>query len=101
MSLLSFLSMHEKTNQDIITELYIDVREPSERSQWHLQWSINIPLWDIQKWEYNLSKEKRIGVYCRSGSRSSMAMQILKQQWYNIYNAWWIIYGIDNIPIVT
>lgn len=99
MSLLSFFTVQKKNSEEI-TDLYVDVREPSERSQWHLQWALNIPLWDIQTGTYNLPKNKRIGVYCRSGSRSSFAMQILKQQGYNVYNAWWIIYGIDNIPIV-
>jgi len=101
MSVLSFFTMQKKENSQEITDLYVDVREPAERSQWHLQWAINIPLWDIQRRNHSLSKDKRIGVSCRSGSRSSVAMQILKQQGYNVYNAWWIIYGIDNIPIVV
>lgn len=102
MSILSFLNNPQQTTSwtPEKTELYVDVREPSERSQWHLQWSINIPLWDIQQWKHNLPQDKRIGVYCRSGARSSVAMQILKAQWYNVYNAGGIIYGIDNIPII-
>ena len=101
MSLLWFLSMPKKTIQTKNTDMYIDVREPFERKQWHIQWSINIPLWDIQAGKYTLPKEKYIGVYCRSGGRSGHAVTLLKKEWYDVYNAWWIIYGIDNLPIVT
>lgn len=83
------------------TDIYVDVRELSERNQWHLQWAIHIPLIALQVGNHDLPKDKYIGLYCRTGSRSSMAMQILRWQWYNnVYNAGWIIDGIDNIPIV-
>ncbi|AKH32821.1 hypothetical protein XF24_00488 [candidate division SR1 bacterium Aalborg_AAW-1] len=101
MSILSFFNNPQPTSgTSEKTELYVDVREPSERSQGHLQGSINIPLGDIQQGKHNLPQDKRIGVYCRSGARSSVAMQVLKAQGYNVYNAGGIIYGIENIPII-
>lgn len=83
------------------TDLYVDVRELSERNDGHLQGALHTSLMAIHVGNHDLPKDKRIWLYCRSGSRSSMAMQILKWQWYdNVYNAGGIIYGIDNIPVV-
>lgn len=83
------------------TDLYVDVRELSERNTGHLQGALHLPLMAIHVGNHTLPKDKRIWLYCRSGSRSSMAMQILQWQWYNnVYNAGGIMYGIDNIPIV-
>lgn len=83
------------------TDLYVDVRELSERNDGHLQGALHVPLMAIHVGNHTLPKDKRIWLYCRSWSRSSMAMQILKSQGYdNVYNAGGIMYGIDNIPIV-
>ncbi len=81
-------------------DLYVDVREPWERAAGHLRWSINIPLWDIHTWSHSLPKDRRIAVYCRSGSRSWVARGILSAAGYDVYNAGGIIYGIHDIPIV-
>ena len=58
----------------------IDVRETYEFEEGHIENAINIPLGLIPN---NIEKVKAmtqpIVVYCRSGNRSGMALQLLKQ----------------------
>ncbi|MDQ5972769.1 MAG: phage shock protein [Patescibacteria group bacterium] len=70
--------------------LIIDVREPSEFAASHVTDAINIPLQDIARGATELattSKDTPLIVYCRSGGRSSVALQMLKQQGFtNVTN---------------
>jgi len=58
----------------------VDVRETSEFAGGHFDGAINIPL-GIIPLRLNEFKAMRgpVVVYCRSGNRSGMAMQVLKQ----------------------
>jgi rhodanese-related sulfurtransferase len=72
-------------------QVIIDVREPEEYQSGHVSGAINIPPADLlAKAEEKLSgvaKNARIIVYCRTGSRSNVAKQILEQLGYtNIVN---------------
>ena len=72
-------------------QIVIDVREPEEYQSGHVEGAINIPLADLlAKAEAKLTgvaKDARIIVYCRTGSRSNVAKQILEQLGYtNIVN---------------
>ena len=68
--------------------ILLDVRSPQEYKEGHLENSINIPL-------YDLDKEQTIIVYCQSGNRSRKAIEILKKKGYkNLYN---IAGGLDSI----
>jgi phage shock protein E len=65
-----------KTNYTII-----DVREPHEFNLGHLEGAINIPsqsLMDGASEIQHLAKDTPLLVYCRSGSRSEIALNILK-----------------------
>ena len=73
----------------------IDVRTPEEYETGHL---LNSQLLDIQEPQTFLDNIKRFDksrsyfIYCRSGSRSAMACQILKQQ--GILNCFNLLGGI-------
>jgi len=59
----------------------VDVRTPEEFESSKLPGAINIPLQDIDYMGvHKLSKTLPVVVFCRSGQRSHMAMQILMSQ---------------------
>jgi len=83
-----------KNDKDAIL---VDVRSPQEYKEGHLNGSINLPLYDIEKDCKKIlpNKENTIIIYCQSGNRSKRAIEILKKENYtNLYN---ITGGIDNI----
>jgi len=58
----------------------IDVRSPEEFAGQHFSGAINIPLPEVANRIDEFRKmEKPIVAYCRSGSRSGLAVAILKQ----------------------
>ena len=66
----------------------VDVRTPEEFEEEHFPGAINIPLDELQ---YRLEEFREmktpIVAYCRSGSRSGLAVSILKQRGINeVYN---------------
>lgn len=77
--------------------ILLDVRSKQEYQEWHLEGSINFPLYDLERNCEKLldNKENAIILCCKSGSRSRRALQILKEQGFlNIYQ---IEGGLDNI----
>lgn len=66
----------------------LDVREPYEHSQKNIPGSVLIPLGqlDHRLSELEKYKDKEIVVYCRSGSRSAYACNILRKQGFNAIN---------------
>ena len=61
----------------------LDVRTPEEYRQGHIPGSVNIPLDGIRRAANKVpEKDTPLFVYCRSGSRSSQAVQALKQMGY-------------------
>lgn len=58
----------------------VDVRTPDELKDGKIEGSININFYDSNFKEQiaSLDKEKPVYVYCRSGARSSKAMEIMK-----------------------
>lgn len=67
----------------------LDVRTPEEFQEGHYPGAINIPLHELPVRLDEVRKMKQpIIAYCRSGSRSGMAVTILKQQGLGeVYNA--------------
>lgn len=72
--------------KNFVSYLIIDVREPWEFQASHVDKSINIPLGQLpqhkQKIE-ELSAQKTIVVYCRSGNRSALALSVLNEMGFN------------------
>lgn len=68
----------------------IDVREPNEFATGHVAGALNLPLSQLMQGAPQLNdspKDSNIIVYCRSGSRSEVAMNILSSMGFtNIIN---------------
>jgi rhodanese-related sulfurtransferase len=66
--------------------LLLDVREPSEFTQAHIDGAVLIPLGQMQARVHELPQEREIIVVCASGSRSGMAVNALRKAGYNASN---------------
>ena len=65
--------------------IFIDVREPYEYEAGHVAGAINIPPFDLMRGADELkdvAKDTPIVLYCHSGSRSNVAMHMLKGMGY-------------------
>lgn len=62
--------------------LLIDVRTPEEYKQGHIPGAINMPHNEINGFveQLNDAKNKPIIIYCRTGRRATIAMQMLEQK---------------------
>ncbi|MGC8942300.1 MAG: rhodanese-like domain-containing protein [Sulfurihydrogenibium sp.] len=97
----SFYKMIQQEKNIII----LDVRTPEEYDKdGHIPNSILIPVQVLPQYVKDLEKfkDKKILVYCRSGSRSSVASKFLEQNGFkNVYN---LKYGIidwkkEGLPV--
>jgi glyoxylase-like metal-dependent hydrolase (beta-lactamase superfamily II)/rhodanese-related sulfurtransferase len=61
-------------SEDVIL---VDVREPEEYDDWHIDNSINIPLSQMSDKIAEISQNKKIVTICASGNRSTVAKYIL------------------------
>ena len=83
----------EVVNNGILRDdniIIIDVRTEKEYQDGHLKNAINIPYTEIKDRikDYVTDKEEKIILYCRSGRRSGIAENILKEMGYkNVINA--------------
>lgn len=75
----------------------IDVRSNQEYIEGHLQNSINIPIYDLEKKvQYNIkNKDEIVILYCKSDKRSKRGKKILENMGY--YNVFYLKDGIDGI----
>jgi rhodanese-related sulfurtransferase len=63
---------------------FVDVRTPEEFTASALPGAVNIPLQDLDMMaEAQLEMGRPIVLYCRSGARSNMALQMLNHMGYN------------------
>lgn len=77
-----------QTLEEILEEnnyTIVDVRTLEEYQEGHVKGAINIPYDEIDE-NVELSKEKTILVYCRSGKRSSIAYDRLTSLGYEAYD---------------
>lgn len=85
---------HVISNEDLSKQLdsgkkmtVLDVREEAEYAFSHIPEAISIPLGELEKRAGELNKEDRIYVICRSGTRSDLAAQRLKEKGFdNVFN---------------
>jgi phage shock protein E len=56
----------------------LDVRTPSEYSEAHIEGAVNIPVDELETRLTELSQDDEILVYCRTGNRSSTAVELLE-----------------------
>lgn len=55
----------------------VDVRTPEEYAAAKIEQAINLPLQQLDSLASQLDKSRPVVVFCRSGQRSQMAMQML------------------------
>ncbi len=84
-------------NDDNVTLL--DVRTIPEYKEGHLRDATLIPLDKLEENLAKLPKEKKILVYCRSGSRSIGASRILKRHGYTPVNIKGGIIGLSKTGV--
>lgn len=80
-----------------INATLVDVRSPQEYREGHLDGSINIPLYELERNCEELLKEKgnTIILVCQSGSRSRKAQKTLESVGYS--SVYQLKGGLDNI----
>lgn len=65
----------------------VDVRSPQEYAYGHVTGAVNIPVQELQQRLNELPRDLPIMLYCRSGSRSGMALQLLQAAGFTeVYN---------------
>jgi len=73
-----------------MNRIFIDVREPFEYAMDHVTGAINIPPSELMAGARQLegvAKDAELVLYCRSGSRSNVAINVLKGMGYtNLVN---------------
>lgn len=82
-----FISCQEA--KDLVSQgaQLIDVRTPEEFRDSMVPGSTNLPLHDIDaQADSQLDKNQPVVVFCRSGQRSQMAMQILRSKGFDAHN---------------
>lgn len=62
---------------DLEDVLFLDVRNTDELPEIRMKNSIQIPLMQLEKEHENLDRDKTIYIFCQSGIRSKMALEIL------------------------
>ena len=96
--IISYEEVNEiiKNYEELENVYIIDVREESEFNEGHLIHAYNIPLGIINTIKDEIvDMDSKIIVYCRSGSRSENAQEILSELGYsNVYD----MGGIINWP---
>lgn len=65
----------------------IDVREPHEFAEGYIKGAVNIPQGQLESRIGELSQDKPVIVYCRSGRRSAVAAELLTKHGFSeVYN---------------
>ncbi|PXV58440.1 NADPH-dependent 2,4-dienoyl-CoA reductase/sulfur reductase-like enzyme [Dysgonomonas alginatilytica] len=84
---VNIIHWREVNKLDKDETLLIDVRTSGEFQFAHIDGAVNIPVDDIRSRLSEISKDKKIVVYCAVGLRGYLASRILLQNGYtNIYN---------------
>ncbi len=63
----------------------LDVRTIDEYKESHIKGAINIPYDKIDE-KIDIDKEKNVFVYCKSGNRSKLAFDSLKELGFTVYD---------------
>ena len=67
--------------------MLVDVRTPAEFADGHITAAINVPLQELQQRIAALPTDKPLMLYCRTGNRSAMALQLLQSAGFqDVYN---------------
>lgn len=99
-----FKNLFPQTDQSQLDEavrsgaMLVDVRSPGEFSSGSVKGAVNIPLDSIQQQLPKFKGKSKVVVFCRSGSRSNIARQMLAQNGIEAINggAWHRVNQIVN-----
>jgi phage shock protein E len=66
--------------------VYVDVRTPAEYASGHVTGSLNIPVEEMERrWqELEPYRDQQVVLYCRTGRRSGLAMDVLKSKGFKL-----------------
>jgi len=83
--------LKEITSEELLSKLskvqLIDIREPYEHEEGHIEGSINIPMDDFLGKLDELSRTKQIVIYCNTARRSKPVVYMAhKLHGYTLYN---------------
>ena len=89
----------------------LDVREPNEFAAWSIPSAVNIPLGELEARVSEVPTDREVVTVCASGSRSSMAAEILSRGGRRVANlaggmaAWVMVYDavtveLDDVRVV-
>ena len=87
---IPWLSPKEAKQKTDAGAMLVDVRTPAEQREGHIAGAslINSEETPERIAEYGNDKEREIVVYCKSGGRSGMVAEFLREQGFkNVYNA--------------
>ena len=82
-----------------MTRIIIDVRERQEFKSGHVRGAVNIPVKEIMRGSsklHGVPKDAEIILYCKSGSRSSLAIDALRAQGFSS-----LVNGINKQQVET
>jgi len=65
------------------TRTLLDVRSPEEFATGHATGACNIPLAELATRLSELPRERAVAVYCRSGRRSALAVELLRKSGFS------------------
>ena len=75
--------LKEITSKELLNKIskvqLIDIREPYEHEEGHIEGSINIPMGDFLEKLDELSRTKQIVIYCNTARRSKPVVYMLKK----------------------
>ena len=66
--------------------IILDVRTVKEHREKHIEGSVNIPIQYLDRLYTRIPRDKEIVVYCRTGSRSSVAAEFLRKEGWKVYD---------------
>ncbi len=84
---LSGKDLRKHLTESTAALLLVDVRDPQEFSESHIEGAINIPAPDLRRRHEEIPQNQPVYLICSTGSRSSLAASILEQHGFKeIYN---------------
>ena len=89
-----YIMLKEITSDELFKKIskvqLIDIREPYEYEEGHIEGSINIPMGDFLEKLDELSRTKQIIIYCNTGRRSKPVVYMT----YKLHNI--TLYNLDG-----
>lgn len=85
---MSFYTIHPREVESIIFRkraVIIDIRECEEYKLYHYRGARNYPYDEMEKWIFQLRKDRTYIIYCQYGSASMMAARRMSRQGFEVY----------------